>query len=68
MDEISAIKCRTLIVGPGAEPIGSVSLYPEMIKRIKGAELIIYENERHNIYDYLPDRCVADVLKFHSVK
>lgn len=68
MDEISAIKCRTLIVGPGAEPIGSVSLYPEMIKRIKGAELIIYENERHNIYDYLPDRCVADVLNFHSVK
>ena len=68
MDEIDAIKCPTLIVAPGAEPIGSVSLYPEMIKRIKGAQLIIYENERHNIYDYLPDRCVADVLKFHSVK
>jgi pimeloyl-ACP methyl ester carboxylesterase len=66
MDEIHAIKCPTLIVAPGAEPIGAVSLYDEMMKRIKDAELIIYENARHNVYDYLPDRCVADVLKFHD--
>ena len=66
MDEIHAIKCPTLLVAPGAEPIGSLSAYPEMIKRIKGAELVVYENARHNIYDYLPDRCVADVLRFHD--
>ena len=66
MDEIHAIKCPTLIVAPGAEPIGAVSLYDEMMKRIKDAELIIYENARHNVYDYMPDRCVADVLKFHA--
>ena len=66
MDEIHAIKCPTLIVAPGAEPIGAVSLYDEMMKRIKDAELIIYENARHNVYDYMPDRCVADVLKFHD--
>jgi 3-oxoadipate enol-lactonase len=66
MDEIHAIQCAPLIVAPGAEPIGSISLYDEMMKRIKGAELIVYENERHNVYDYLPDRCVADVLKFHD--
>ena len=66
MDEIHAIKCPTLIVAPGAEPIGAVALYAEMIKRIKGAELIVYENARHNVYDYLPERCVADVLKFHA--
>ena len=66
MDEIHAIRCPTLIVAPGAEPIGSLSLYTDMIKRIKGAELVVYENARHNIYDYLPDRCVAEVLKFHA--
>ena len=66
MDEIHAIQCPTLIVAPGAEPIGSVSLYSEMMKRIEGAALIVYDNARHNVYDYLPDRCVADVLKFHA--
>ncbi len=66
MDEIHAIKAPTLIVAPGAEPIGAVSLYDDMMKRIKGAELIVYENARHNVYDYLPDRCVADVLQFHD--
>ena len=53
MDEIHAIKCPTLIVAPGAEPIGAVSLYDEMMKRIKDAELIIYEYARHNVYDYM---------------
>ena len=43
-----------------------MSLYDEMMKRIKDAELIVYENARHNVYDYMPDRCVADVLKFHD--
>lgn len=66
MDDIHAIRCPTLIVAPGAEPIGAVSLYSEMVKRIRGAQLIVYENARHNVYDYLPDRCVADALKFHD--
>jgi len=64
MDEIHAIKCPTLIVGPGAEPIGHASLYDEMKKRIAGSELIWYENARHNVYDYMPDRCVSDALSF----
>ena len=66
MDEIHAIHCPTLIVAPGAEPIGAVSLYDEMMKRIKDARLVVYANARHNVYDYMPDRCVGDVLKFHD--
>jgi pimeloyl-ACP methyl ester carboxylesterase len=66
MDEIHAIKCPTLLVAPGAEPIGSISLYTEMTKRIRDAELIVYDNARHNVYDYLPERCVADALTFHA--
>ncbi len=63
-DEIHAIKCPTLIVGPGAEPIGHASVYAEMNQRIAGSELVYYENARHNVYDYMPDRCVSDVLSF----
>jgi pimeloyl-ACP methyl ester carboxylesterase len=65
MDEVSAIACPTLIVAPGAEPIGSVSAYAEMQKRIKNSQLITYANARHNICDYLPDACVADALAFY---
>ena len=65
MDEVGGIKCPTLIVAPGAEPIGSVSAYPEMQRRIKNSQLITYERARHNICDYLPDACIADALAFY---
>lgn len=65
MDEVSGIACPTLIVAPGAEPIGSVSAYPEMNKRIRNSQVITYANARHNICDYLPDACVADALAFY---
>jgi 3-oxoadipate enol-lactonase len=64
MDEVSKIQCQTLIVEPGAHPIGTGSAFAEMEKRIPKAERIVYENGRHNLYDYLPDRCVADSLAF----
>jgi pimeloyl-ACP methyl ester carboxylesterase len=64
MDEVSAIRCPTLVVAPGAEPIGAVSLYGEMKKRIPNCQVIEYEGARHNICDYLPERCVGDALHF----
>ncbi|MBI4190341.1 MAG: alpha/beta hydrolase [Betaproteobacteria bacterium] len=66
MGEVHRIKCPTLIVAPGDEPIGHASAYEEMKKRIAGSELIYYEKARHNVCDYLPDRCVSDVMKFHD--
>ena len=66
MAELDAIRCPTLIVAPGAESIGSGAVYPEMARRIPGSELVVYEGESHNIFDYLPDRCVADGLRFLS--
>ena len=65
MDQVSAIACPTLIVAPGAEPIGSVSAYAEMHKRIRNSQVITYANARHNICDYQPDACVADALAFY---
>ena len=35
-----------------------------MAKRVPHAERIAYANARHNVFDYLPERCVADALAF----
>jgi len=64
MDEVAKIQCPTLIVEPGAHTIGTGSAFAEMEQRIPKAERIVYENGRHNVFDYLPDRCVADALAF----
>ena len=64
MEEVGRIGCPTLIVEPGAHTIGAGSAFAEMQKRIPGSERIVYENGRHNLYDYLPERCVADTLAF----
>lgn len=64
LDDVNRIRCPTLIIEPGAHSIGTGSAYAQMQKRISGSERIVYENGRHNIYDYLPERCVQDVLEF----
>jgi 3-oxoadipate enol-lactonase len=66
MSEIGQIRCPTLIIEPGSHSIGTGSAYAEMQKRIPGSECIVYENGRHNVYDYLPERCVRDTLDFLS--
>ncbi|MCX7139311.1 MAG: hypothetical protein NTW47_22520 [Proteobacteria bacterium] len=40
------------------------NLYGEMKKRIKDSEVIVYGSGRHNIDDYMPDRCVNEALAF----
>jgi len=64
MDDVSRITCPTLIIAPGDEPIGKVEAYDEMKARIAHSELIVYAGGRHNIGDYLGDRCAADALAF----
>jgi 3-oxoadipate enol-lactonase len=64
MDDVARIQCPTLIIEPGAHTIGTGSAFAEMEKRIPKADRIVYENARHNVFDYLPDRCVADALAF----
>jgi len=64
MDEVPNIRCPTLMLAPGAEPIGSIATYHEMKSRVRDGELIVYEGARHNINDYLADRCAADILAF----
>jgi alpha-beta hydrolase superfamily lysophospholipase len=64
MEDLSAIQCPTLIVAPGGESIGNASAYEDMHKRIASSTLLVYEGARHNIGDYLADRCAHDALDF----
>jgi 3-oxoadipate enol-lactonase len=64
MDEVHKILCPALLIAPGDEPIGSIATYHEMQSKMPDAELIVYEGARHNINDYLPERCADDILKF----
>jgi alpha-beta hydrolase superfamily lysophospholipase len=59
---IRAIRCPVLMIAPGAEPVGHASTYEDMKVRIPDNELVYYDGARHNICDYLPDRCAADTL------
>ena len=64
MDDVGRIRCPALIVEPGDEPIGDVTDYAEMQRRIPGSERIVYAGGRHNLCDYLADRCAGDALAF----
>lgn len=64
MEDVARIGCPTLIAAPGAEPIGNASAYREMHRLIPSSELVVYEDGRHNICDYMPDRCAQDALAF----
>ena len=64
-DELDRIGCPTLVVVPGAEPIGSTANY-EPFRRLRDVEMRVYEGAPHNICDAFPERCAADVLDFLS--
>lgn len=63
-DDLHRITCPTLIVAPGAEPIGDHGQYERMRDRIPDAALISYDGMPHNIGDAAPERCTADLLAF----
>jgi pimeloyl-ACP methyl ester carboxylesterase len=64
MDDLAAIRCPTLIVGPAGDSIGNANAYGQMQGLIAGSERLTYEAANHNICDYLPDRCAQDALAF----
>jgi pimeloyl-ACP methyl ester carboxylesterase len=63
-DQLSRIRCPTLVVVPGAEPIGSTANYEPFRHHVKDVEMRVYEGAPHNICDAFPDRCTGDVLDF----
>ncbi len=63
-EELGRIRCPTLVVVPGAEPIGSTANYEPFRRLVPDVEMRVYEGAPHNICDAYPDRCAADVLDF----
>jgi 3-oxoadipate enol-lactonase len=63
-DQVGRITCPTLVVVPGAEPIGSTANYEPFRRHVKNVEMRVYEGAPHNICDAFPDRCSGDVLDF----
>ena len=63
-DEVGRIRCPTLVVIPGAEPIGSTANYEPFRRLVPDVEMRIYDGAPHNICDAFPDRCAGDVLDF----
>lgn len=66
MEELRVIRCPTLIVAAGHEPIGSAHAYEDMHQRIAGSELVYYDVTGHNICDGHAERCVAETMRFLS--
>jgi 3-oxoadipate enol-lactonase len=64
--ELGHIRCPTLVVVPGAEPIGSTANYEPFRRLVRDVEMRVYDGAPHNICDAFPDRCAGDVLDFLS--
>ncbi len=64
MEELRRIRCPTLIVAAGREPIGHASAYDAMHERIAGSRLVKLDVASHNIGDQYADRCVEELLAF----
>jgi 3-oxoadipate enol-lactonase len=62
-DEVTRIRCPTLVVIPGAETVGSIANY-EPFRRLGDVEFRVYDGLPHNICDAVPDRCAGDVRDF----
>lgn len=64
-DEVARIRCSTMVVMPGLGKIGDHSEYAPM-RAIPKVVMRTYENTPHNVWDFMPERCVADVIDFHA--
>jgi 3-oxoadipate enol-lactonase len=65
-EELGRIRCPTLVVAPGAEPIGSIANYEPFRRLLPDVEMRVYDGAPHNICDAFPERCAADVHDFLS--
>ena len=65
-EQLARIRCPTLVVVPGAEPIGSTANYEPFRRLVPDVEMRVYDGAPHNICDAFPDRCAAAVLDFLS--
>lgn len=64
IDDLHRVRCPTLALAPGADPIHKVETYRVLKEKIPDCEFIVYEGLPHNITDAVPDRCAEDYRRF----
>lgn len=64
LDELHKIRCPTLAIAPGKDPIHTVEQYRVLPDKIPNCEFLVYEGLPHNITDAAPDRCAEDLKRF----
>jgi 3-oxoadipate enol-lactonase len=64
LDDLHRIRCPTLAIAPGGDPIHKVEDYRVLQERIPNCEFIVYDGLPHNITDAVPDRCAEDYRRF----
>lgn len=64
--DLPRIKCPTLAVVPGGDPIHTVEEYRALERMIPDCEFVVYEGLPHNITDAVPDRCAVELKRFLS--
>jgi pimeloyl-ACP methyl ester carboxylesterase len=64
LDDLGRIRCPTLAVAPGGDPIHTLDHYRALPEKIPDCEFVVYEGLPHNITDAAPDRCAADYRRF----
>lgn len=62
--ELPKIRCPTLVVVPGGDPIHGVEEYRVLERLIPDCEFIVYDGMPHNITDAVPDRCAQELRRF----
>lgn len=62
--ELGKITCPTLLVIPGAGKIGDYAGFDRMRASIPDIEVKTYEGAPHNVWDFMAERCVADLKNF----
>ena len=64
LEDLNRIRCPTLAIAPGGDPIHKVEHYRVLQEKIRDCEFIVYEGLPHNITDAVPDRCADDYRRF----
>lgn len=63
-DRLGEIRCPTLVVVPGNDPLSPIEYYQVLRDGISNVEFIVYDGLPHNITDALPDRCAEELKGF----
>ncbi len=63
-NRLSEIRCPTLVIVPGNDPLGPISYYQVFRDQIPNVEFIVYDGLPHNITDAVPDRCAEELKRF----